>query len=312
MVSASIPAAGLDEASLESEDWVPRSDKYTEWNVHETSWKLPIGARPGQVASQIARTINSAFPDPSLSHAPCPDLEIYRTPSGSLALELRIYADQRLASLVNLEPTLSLWPPVIQDQPPPLLAILVRHADVSPQKAQSLFTIDHPISIALSPYSPFSLRLSRDAISADAEVLVEAGPDIPLADSINDVPNASGVLLTCPPKSFQQEDIRALEKAGMYLVDACPDGLGTNWTRRLQEAGVEYVRGIAFSSQLESIPLLHHQSLDHGAAVLVVDLEDAFINEMGAELEAAARHGYRPAFVAEVSNRLNARNTATR
>ena len=208
IVRDSLPAAGLTEASLLSETWEDRTDPHGSWVVYRGAWRLPDGQPPEEVARRLKALVLGAVPQS----------EVYSVESDNGDLEIRIYHQSRLAALLRLEPTLLEWPP-FSASTPPLLAIVLFGVDEAPQAVHELLSKPYPLAFALSPYSPFTLRVARDAVLAHKEVLVLADEDQPPSDLLQIVPHASGIVFINNPGGDPVEQARHIAAEGLYVYD---------------------------------------------------------------------------------------------
>jgi len=181
-----------------------------------------------------------------------------------------------------------------------MLALVVDAVDRDPHGSYRLLDIPQPLAVALSPYSPYTLRMAREAVTRHKEVLARVEPDTTPTEALEAVPHATGVLFEAPPKGEPDAEAAALRGQGIYVVDAA--GLPAAWTRALRDARVPRVRAIraAASGPAGDLRAFRARAVHEGAGVLVVDADAPITPEALDSLSVAATHGFRPAFVAEV------------
>ena len=266
IVRDSLPAAGLTEASLLSETWEDRTDPHGSWVVYRGAWRLPDGQPPEEVARRLKALVLGAVPQS----------EVYSVESDNGDLEIRIYHQSRLAALLRLEPTLLEWPP-FSASTPPLLAIVLFGVDEAPQAVHELLSKPYPLAFALSPYSPFTLRVARDAVLAHKEVLVLADEDQPPSDLLQIVPHASGIVFINNPGGDPVEQARHIAAEGLYVLDLIPGGMTATWIRALRDADVPFIKGQQYDQDDNQLAIrrLRHGAAQNGAATLSILVSDA-------------------------------------
>lgn len=293
-VRSALGSLGLRADQLQERDERPQQDPDGSWLASHERWRLPTESEPAALARRIEALVSSADPQ----------AEIYLVEQQTHEVQLRFYAGSRLAAVLDLEPSLGPWPRLSTDQQP-LLALVVYGVDKDPHGVRQLMDRGQPMALALSPYSPFSLRLSRDALLTHAEVLALAEPDVTLAEALEAVPHASGVLITGSFEGTPEQQARALRDADVYVLDAVEGGLSAQWLRAFQEAGVPYVHSIASSAETaETVRRRYrHLAASSGAAVVVTEAGTMASAEVE-QLALAAARGYRLAFPAEIVEAL--------
>ena len=289
-VSSSLPAVGLTEAEHLEENFLERNDRQGSWDVHETRWLLPP-ARDPQVTALRLRSLVEGLAD---------DVRIYQVESETMAVDMRIYAGSRLACRLHLTPSLPPWPSLDRSQPA-MLAVVLRSIDQAPHLARRSMELDLPLTFALSPYSPFTLRISRDAVLTHKEVLAQVEPDTTFLEALEAVPHASGLLLAQAPQGDPDSEAAHLAAEEVYLLDVSPEGLPSHWLRALHDAGVPHIRGLLDDpNSTEDIRhQFRHLAARTGSAVMVTDVDSSVAQELTAELEEAQTRSYRIAFAQE-------------
>jgi hypothetical protein len=199
--------------------------------------------------------------------------------------------------VLELEPSLGTWPTLPRGSQPQL-ALVVSDVDADPHGVRLLMERGRPMALALSPYSPFTLRFSRDALLTHTEVLAIAEPDVSLAESVEAVPHASGVLVTSTPQGDAARQARALQLADVYVLDAV--GLGAAWMRALADAGVPCLRATTVTQPEQDRRQYRHSAARDGAAVVVVSARDHGATLEADQLLSATERGFRQAFPAEI------------
>jgi hypothetical protein len=286
-VEGATGSLGLGEEQRQERSEQPQQDDQGSWVAKLERWRLPAGAEPLALARRLEALVASADPT----------AEIYLVERETQEVQLRFYAGTRLAVVIELEPVLGAWPKLTQGQQPSL-ALVVHGIDSDPHGVRQLMEQGLPIALALSPYSPFSLRLSRDALLTHTEVLALAEPDVSLAEALEAVPHASGVLITGSFEGAPEAQARALQAEDVYVIDAVEGGLGAHWLRAFQDAGVPYLRASSTGDDPAARPRYRHLAVATGAAVVVCHAGSS--QQEAEQLTLAAQRGYRLAFPAEV------------
>ncbi len=289
-VQAALPSLGLRDEQRAEHTAVEQQDGNGSWTTIQEVWSLSSEADALAMAQRLEALVASSDDK----------AEIYVLEQGSREVQLRFYAGPRLALVMDLQPNLGPWPTLANGQAP-MLALVVYGIDADPHGVHQLMELGAPLALALSPYSPFTLRLSRDALLTHTEVLAIAETDVSLAESLESVPHASGVLLTATPAGDPDKQVQALRRADVYLLDAVEGGLGAHWLRALQDAGVPYLRATTPVDELDRRRYRHAAAHD-GAAVVVIPASQG--KDEAAALQAAAGRGYRLSFPAEVVEAL--------
>jgi hypothetical protein len=214
---------------------------------------------------------------------------------------VRVYGGSRLAARLRMEPTLPDWPEVAAGTRP-LFVLVVDAVDRDPHASSRLLDVPQPLAVALSPYSPYTLRMARDAVTRHKEVLARVEPDTTPTEALEAVPYATGALFEAPPKGDPDSQAAALRDQGVYVVDVASEGLPAAWIRALRDAGVPVIRASRppASGQAGDLRTFRTRAAREGAGVLVVDVDGPAMAEAMDSLSAATARGFRPAFVAEV------------
>lgn len=287
LVHSALPSLGLREDQLGSVEDEPLQDAQGGWRAVHQRWLLSTEADALELARRLEALVASADPQ----------AEIYVVERETHEVQLRFYAGPRLAVVLELEPSLEAWPTLPRGSQPQL-ALVVSDVDADPHGVRLLMERGRPIALALSPYSPFTLRFSRDALLTHTEVLAIAEPDVSLAESLEAVPHASGLLITSTPIGDADAQARALRRADVYVLDAV--GLGAAWLRALQDAEVPCQRATTVTQPDQDRPRYRHSAVRDGSAVLVVSARDSGATLEADQLLTASERGYRQAFPAEI------------
>jgi hypothetical protein len=285
-VTDALSSLGLEERHRTALHAEEQQDERGPWSVRHESWSLPSGDDPMALGRRIEALVASSDPR----------AEIYVVHHETHRVQVRLYAGSRLAQVISLETKLEPWPRLGRGAAP-MLALVVHGVDDDPHGIRQLMEQESPIGLALSPYSPFTLRLSRDALHTNVEVLVAAADDVALPESLAAVPHASGLVVHTVPAGEPEAQAQALAAAGVYIIDAVEEGMGAAWLRALQDAGVPYQRGYAPQSELDR-HRYRHAAAREGAAIVVVPARQGEIEV--AQLSSARERGFRLAFPAEV------------
>jgi hypothetical protein len=283
-VADALSSLGLDDEQRTGHDELEQQDSQGTWDTIQERWQLPSESDPVALGRRIEALVASS--DPSA--------EIYVVQQEPHRVQLRFYAGSRLAQVLDLETSLDSWPRVGPGAPP-LLALVVFGADEDPHGTRQLMDQAEPLGLALSPYSPFTLRLSRDALLTHTEVLAMAADDVPLPESLQAVPHASGLVVTALPPG--EIEAQSLALAGVYVIDATEEGMGAAWMRALQDAGVPYQRAHTSKTELDRYRY-RHSAAREGAAMVVVPAAQAAIESE--QIASASERGFRRVFPAEI------------
>jgi hypothetical protein len=286
-VSEALPSIGLREDQLASLEDLTLQDSRGGWRAVHERWRLPSESDALEIARRLEALVASADPD----------AEIYVLEQETHEVQIRFYEGTRLAVVLELEPSLGAWPTLPRGRQPQL-ALVVSDVDADPHAVRMLMERGRPLALALSPYSPFTLRFSRDALLTHTEVLAIAEPDVDISESLEAVPHATGVLVTHALGGDPEQQARALRDADVYLIDA--SGLGAHWLRALQQAGVPYLRASTVAEPDQDRRRYRHSAVRDGAAVVMVTARGSAASQEADQLDAAAERGYRLAFPAEI------------
>jgi len=289
-VAKAMPSLGLREDQRQERTEQQQQDSQGAWTTIHEHWRLSSDADPLALARRLEALVASS--DDSA--------EIYVVEQQAQQVQVRFYAGSRLAQVLELEPSLGPWPSLAPFETP-LLALVVWDVDNDPHGVRLLMERGAPMALALSPYSPFTLRFSRDALLTHTEVLAIAEEDVSLPESLDAVPHASGLLLLSAPQGDPETTAAALLRANVYVLDAVQAGLGAQWLRAFQEHEVPYLRAQTIHSDVDR-RRYRHSAARQGAAVVVTPAARGSLE--ADELNAAAQRGYRVAFPAEVIEAL--------
>ncbi len=166
-VTDALSSLGLEERHRTALHAEEQQDERGPWSVRHESWSLPSGDDPMALGRRIEALVASSDPR----------AEIYVVHHETHRVQVRLYAGSRLAQVISLETKLEPWPRLGRGAAP-MLALVVHGVDDDPHGIRQLMEQESPIGLALSPYSPFTLRLSRDALHTNVEVLVAAADDV--------------------------------------------------------------------------------------------------------------------------------------
>jgi len=276
----------LADASLITRSDDVRQDERGSWIAHRSIWKLP----EGDSAPQVARRLESVLEEVD------DRLDAYVTTDDELDADVRIYAGKRLVAHPSLEPPLGA-PPDIESGRPPLLAVVVTGLGREGSVAETLMASPVPFSVALEPFAPFTLRLSRTAVLHHKEVLIDLHPDHELVAALEAVPYASGVLVTMPPDALPADTLVARD---LYVLDGT-DEVEAAALRTARNAGVAVLSAdvLLDGDPGPSLQRARHLAALHGEVVVVVDVDDEARSEVFRWL-AEVRDDLRLAFVTEV------------
>jgi len=218
-----------------------------------------------------------------------PASEAYVTSANDLDVDVRVYSGKNLTHHLTFTPSL--------DQPErrrgldrPWVALVVSGLGQNAQAAQTLLEVRMPITLAVTPFSPFSLLHARDAALHHKELLVELAPDHSPEDALAAVPRSSGLLLQQPI------DLGNAELGQVYLLDAS----GGDGLRRPADVPL-----LAVTEHIEGDVTPHTVRIENladrnGSVVLLVDVDDPEAVTSTVEWLYGNQTHLRPVFVSEV------------
>ena len=215
---------------------------------------------------------------------------------------MRVYAGKRLVHRIVLVPTLDEPEKSGRDRPS-MVALVVLGLGQDAQKDQAVLSAPVPLSVGLMPYSPFALRMAREATRNHKEVLVElpdtVTDDASARDAVLAVPGATGVVLLGPPKALAPN---LLVQRSMVLLDAYGHAEGSA-LRKARERGIPLLRrhDDLTGELLSSLNRAHHMARKLGYVVLVIDVDHERIEQVLAWLKASNPRDLRPVFLSEVA-----------
>lgn len=290
--TALLPAV-LKEAQLLDESSEERVDPQGTWLSHATRYQLEPGVGPDILATRLQGMAREALPG----------ADIYVTPREDLEVDVRIYAGKRLVHRLILVPTLEEPSKRSRGEQPALVAVVVLGLGIDAMQDKAVLEATVPLSVGLVPFSPFALRMSREATRNHKEVLVELPADVSTNASAREavlaVPGATGVVLRTPPKALAPS---LLLERSMVLLDATGTAEGTA-LRHAREQGVPLLRRHDdLTGELRSsLNRAHHMARKLGYVVLVIDTDSGNAGQVIAWLKAADPRDLRPVFLSEVA-----------
>lgn len=289
--SSLLPAVLRDAQVLDSHS-EERTDPQGSWTSHETRYQLDPGVDVSALAGRLQ----------GLAREGVPGAEVYVTPRDDLEVDVRVYAGKRLVHRLVLIPTLE-EPETARGEHPALVALVVLGMGQDATKDNAVLSANVPLSIGLVPFSPFALRMAREATRHHKEVLVDLPRDIAddaaAAEALLAVPGATGVVLHGLPKALATD---LLVSRSMVLLDASGTAEGTA-LRDARDRGVPLLRRHDdLSGELtSSLNRAHHMARRLGHVVLVVDISQDNVAQVLAWLKAADPRDLRPVFLSEIA-----------
>ncbi len=246
-------------------------------------YRLPRGVDPDEIATRLR-----SFADEE-------KVEVYASLVDGLDVELRAYHGPRLRQQLLLVPDLP--------EPPefgygkkrlkrPMLALVV--TGLGESEATHVIKANVPITVAIQPFSPFSLRNARMAASRWHEVLVDLPLDMDISEGQSAIPHASGVWVDGTP-------VRALDPADVIVVpaDMVSDGSMIIKHRTDESDRVLPAQHSDRRSAMETLTRARHIAARQGGAALVVDVNDPDLEAVIAWSERAETQGYRMVLATE-------------
>ncbi len=293
VLETSLLPAVLKEAQLLESSAEERLDPAGTWMSHATRYQLEPGVAPDALAARLQ----------GLAREAVPGADVYVTARDDLEVDVRIYAGKRLVHRLILVPTLEELSKRSRGEAPALVAVVVLGLGQDARQDQAVLQADVPLSVGLVPFSPFALRMARDATRNHKEVLVELPAGVTTnaqaAEALMAVPGATGVVLRTPPQALAPD---LLLSRSMVLLDATGTAEGTA-LRAARERGVPLLRrDDDLSGDLRaSLNRAHHVARKLGRVILVVDVSAGNAAQVVAWMNAADPRDLRPVFLSEVA-----------
>lgn len=251
--------------------------------VRHGIYRLPPDTTPLDAANEIR------------THAQIENIELYVSPVDGLDAEIRAYAGPALRQQLLLIPSLpkETRPPRVSTlRERPLIALIV--AGLGAKRAPWLTAQTMPLTVAVRPYQPFSLRQARGAAQSWHEVLVDVrahpeslrGSDA-LGKIMDAIPFCTGILSDTSPRVPLSDPFAVFVQPGAR--GSTPAFLRKHWVpaqRRQRRSAAE---------TLSRTRLL---AVQNGAAAIVLEADDEELPEI---LDWAAKEqGFRIALASEV------------
>jgi polysaccharide deacetylase 2 family uncharacterized protein YibQ len=290
VVETLVPAV-LQDAELIENIAEIRTDDMGEWNSITMTWQLREQDDPARIATRLL----------TLTEEKAPQARVYRSSKDALVEDLRIYVGKRLTHHLRLIPTLSeKLPP--QKARPTRLAVVVLGLGNNGAESRTILNEEFPMSVGITPYSPFALRQSRDAIHKHKEVLTYIdGPlnrPVDLLKALSAVPNSTGVALNTPPSELP---IQQLLEKNLYLLDVQGE-IESDALRKAINAGVQTLHLDLEYSQSDALRLRHLARVSDGLIVTVQVEEKKALNDLFSLVKNANPKEIQPVFLSELLN----------
>ncbi len=291
VLESSLLPAVLEGAQLLGTEVDEQVDEKGAWLAHLSRYQLEPGQDPETQAARLR----------SLALDALPGAEVYVTEQDDLEVHVRFYAGKRLVHRVALVPTL--------DEPPKgdgssaLVALVILGLGEDARIDQRVLSSKFPLAVGIVPFSPFALRMSREAARHHKEILVQlplgAATVEAASEAVLAVPGATGIVLTGPPEALP---IEVLVERSMVLFDASGDAEGTA-LRAARDRGVPLVRRheVLDGDLIARLNRAHHMARKLGGVVLVIGADDPGLGQVIAWLADSNRRDLRPAYLSEVA-----------
>lgn len=256
-----------------------------------------LAASPGPDGVEIVRvpprTTPRALGEALRRAARAVDIELYAAPLEGDEVEVRVYAGKRLARRLLLRASqAALLPapdvPTLRERP--LVAVVV--TDLGDQPPGDLLTLDVPLTLAITPFSPYSLRLAEDARLTWHEVLVDLEGAEPPEAQLRAVPGASGVLREDPAEALPAFDAAAIS----VVVDDTPSP-----PEPPPHARVASTTRLPGAPATELLALAWTTAREQGRALVVLSATDPTFPDAILGLRKAQALGYRVALASEIA-----------
>ncbi len=291
VLDASLLPAVLGRAQLLEAEAGEEVDPQGAWMARSSRYQLEPGEDPEAIASRLRGLALDALPG----------AEVYITPRDDLEVSVRFYAGKRLVHHLTLVPTLEEAPQ--RGGRPALVALVILGLGEDARLDQRVLASRFPLSVGIVPFSPFALRMSREAARNHKEILVELPESVTTvarsSEAVLAVPGATGVVLRGPPVALPVE---LLVTRSMVLFDAVGDAEGVA-LRAAREQGVPLVRrhDALEGDLMARLNRAHHMARKLGGVVLVIDADDDGLGQVLAWLAEAEKRDLRPAYLTEVA-----------
>jgi hypothetical protein len=282
-----------DEVDTIVRDWIRRLgaaevfSREEEDGVIRSIYRLPRGGEPTEVARRLRNFAEEE------------DLEVYTSLVDGIDIELRAYHGPRLRQQLLLVPDLPEPPSFAygkQHLKRPMLSLIV--TGLGNAADQAAINAKVPITVAIQPFTPFSLRNARLAAIQGHEVLVDLPSGMAIADGQSAIPYASGVWVNSTP-------VRALNPADVVVVPA--DMIG-DASQLVQQRGRPQSRILAAQhsdrrNAIETLNRARHIAVRKGVSAMMIDIGDPGFGPVLAWAESADSHGYRMVLATEAVRR---------
>jgi polysaccharide deacetylase 2 family uncharacterized protein YibQ len=288
----SLLPAVLKQSQLLAKSKEDLVDPQGAWISHTSRYQLEPGVDPAALGNRLRNLASEALPG----------ADVYVTPQRDLEVDVRFYAGKRLVHRLILVPTLE-EPARTHRGDAALVALVVLGLGEHAQRDKLVLEAPLPLSVGLVPYSPFALRMAREATRNHKEILVElpatVRSDSAAKEAYLAVPGATGVILQGPPGALAPQ---FLADRSMVLLDASGNAEGQA-LRAARELGVPLLRRHDdLSGELRSsLNRAHHMARKQGQVVLVVDIRQENVPQVLAWLKNADPRDLRPVFLSEIA-----------
>lgn len=244
--------------------------------------RVPDGVSPRELGEALRRA------------ALAEDIELYAAPLEDNEAEVRVYDGAVLLRRMVLRPTqTALLPapdmPTLREQP--LLGVVI--AGLGHRPAGDLLEMGLPLTLAVKPFTPHSLRIAEDARLRWHEVLVELEASEAAADTqLQAVPGAAGALWTAAQQRLPTFDAATLPTVVHHGPTPGP---------ALEGGRTVEAAGLPGASAREQLAHAWSQAREQGHALVVLQADDPTLPEALHALRQAPSLGYRLALASEVA-----------
>jgi hypothetical protein len=276
----------VDDVDRSVQEWLRRVGAVEVLNresggVIRAIYRLPRGAKNGQIVHRIRSFADEA------------NLEVYVRIVDGIDVELRAYHGPDLRHQLLLIPDLP-DPPTfskgVKDPNRPLLAIIV--TGLGEAAAASIIDQPVPVTVAIKPFTPFSLRIARRAAASWHEVIVDLPNGMAPSEAQHAVPHATGIWVNGAP-------VTPLAAEDVVVVPADRMGRRKSHTRRASR--VLPVQQRERRTTMETLQRVRHIAARSGVGALVVKADDPELGEVLAWAAKAHRYGYRMVLATEAA-----------
>lgn len=225
-------------------------------------------------------------------------LEVYVTPRDDLYSTLRVLDGSRTVLQQVVRPWLPERPAVPPEAPALGFLVFVREADE--EVVRRLGRWRSPLAIAVPPFAAHALRVARQATIDRQGVWVIADPAVPLAEQIEAVPGAAGVVVEAEAGAEPDKWL-----AGARATPVLDASSGGRWATAGASALI--LRRVGAVEEPGFGPTARALAIRRRGGLVTAEGNDAAIAELEGFVETTREDGYRLRLPSEVAQEAEAR-----